>query len=114
MKNAKLLFVAVTGLLLLGRTSPALADEEIKISGEASCAKCVLKQADKCQIVIEAEKDGKKVSYYVVDNAVAKQFHNNVSQQAKKVTAVGTVKEVDGKQQLTASKIELAEKLAEK
>jgi len=110
MKNAKLLFVAVTGLLLLARTSPALADDEVKISGEAKCAKCALKQADKCQTVIEAEKDGKKISYYLVDNEVSKKFHKNVCQEAKKVTAMGTVKEVDGKQQLTATKIELAEK----
>jgi hypothetical protein len=110
MKNAKLLFVAVTSLLLFATASPARADEETKISGEAKCAKCALKQADKCQTVIESEKDGKKVSYYLADNDVAKKFHKNVCQEAKKVTAVGTVKEVDGKQQLTVTKIELAEK----
>ena len=35
-------------------------------------------------------------------------FHEDVCKQAKKVTASGTVKEVDGKKLLTASKIELA------
>ena len=110
MKNAKLLFVAVTSLLLLATAAPALADKETKVSGEAKCAKCALKEADKCQTVIEAEKDGKKISYYLVDNAVAKEFHKNVCKEARKVTAVGTVKEVDGKQQLTVTKIELAGK----
>jgi hypothetical protein len=110
MKNAKLLFTAVAGILMLTCSSPAFSDDEVKVSGEAKCAKCALKEGDKCQTVIESEKDGKKVSYYVADNSVAKEFHKNVCKEAKKVNAVGTVKEVDGKQQLTASKIELAEK----
>jgi hypothetical protein len=110
MKNAKLLFTAVAGILVLTYAAPAFTDDEVKVSGEAKCAKCALKEGDKCQTVIETEKDGKKVSYYVVDNTVAKEFHKNVCKEAKKVNAVGTVKEVDGKQQLTASKIELAEK----
>ena len=110
MKTAKLLLAGVAGLLLLARTAPALAGEEIKVSGEAKCTKYALKESDKCQTVIETEKDGKKVSYYVVDNAMAKEFHKNICQEPKKVNAVGTVKEVDGKMQLTVSKIELAEK----
>jgi hypothetical protein len=110
MKNAKLLLAGVASLLVLATTAPAFSDDEIKVSGEAKCAKCALKEGDKCQTVIEAEKDGKKVSYYVVDNAVAKEFHKNVCKETKKVNAVGTVKEVDGKQQLTVSKMELAEK----
>ena len=110
MKKAKLLFAAIAGFLVLTYTAPAFTDDEVKVSGEAKCAKCALKEGDKCQTVIETEKDGKKVSYYIVDNTVAKEFHKNVCKDAKKVNAVGTVKEVDGKQQLTASKIELAEK----
>ena len=110
MKKAKLLFAGMTGLLILTTAAPAFSDEDVKVSGEAKCAKCALKEGDKCQTVIESEKDGKKVSYYVVDNAAAKEFHKNVCKEAKKVNATGTVKEVDGKQQLTASKIELAEK----
>jgi hypothetical protein len=110
MKNAKLLLAGAASLLVLVTTAPAFSDDEVKVSGEAKCAKCALKEGDKCQTVIESEKDGKKVAYYVADNAVAKEFHKNVCKEAKKVNAVGTVKEVDGKQQLTASKIEVAEK----
>jgi hypothetical protein len=110
MKNIKLLFARMANLLVLAYAAPGFTDDEVKVSGEAKCAKCALKEGDKCQTVIETEKDGKKVSYYVVDNAVAKDFHKNVCKEAKKVSAVGTVKEVDGKQQLTASKIEVAEK----
>ena len=99
--------------MLLGLAIPSFAAEEGSaktIKGEAKCAKCAIKESDKCQTVIETEKDSKKVSYYVVDNAIAKEFHKNVCKETKKVNAVGTVKEVDGKQQLTVSKMELAEK----
>jgi hypothetical protein len=46
----------------------------------------------------------------VVENDVSKKFHENICEEAKKVTATGTVKVVDGKQQFTATKIELAKK----
>ena len=52
--------------------------------------------------------NGRTVKYYVTDNEVAKKFHDEVCQEAKKVTAVGTVKRVDGKRELTLTKIELA------
>jgi hypothetical protein len=111
MKNARIMFATVASLLLCSVGTPCLADDgDTTVTGEAKCAKCALKEADKCQTVIETEKDGKKVSYYLVDNAVAKGFHKTICQEPKKVTAIGKVKEVDGKQQLTASKIEVAEK----
>jgi len=48
------------------------------------------------------------VTYYLVRNDVSTKFHENVCKETKKITVTGTVKEVDGKQQLTPSKIELA------
>ena len=107
-----LLFTAVAGLLLLAIATPTWAAETPKektITGEAKCAKCMLKEADKCQTVIQVEnKKGKMVNYYLVDNDVSKAFHQNVCKEAKKVTATGTVKKVDGKNEFTVSKIELA------
>ncbi len=41
------------------------------------------------------------------NNDVSKEFHENICKGMKKVKATGTVKEVDGKMQLTATKIEL-------
>lgn len=107
MKHISLSIVA--GALLLAFVAPAFAaGKEITLSGEAKCAKCALKQGDKCQTVIQTEaKDGKKVTYYLVANDVAKGFHDNVCSEAKKVKATGTVAKVDGKQELTATKIEL-------
>ncbi len=112
----KLLLAGVTGLMLLGLAVPTFAADSGKgkertITGEAKCAKCMLKESDKCQTVIQTEnKKGKTVTYYLADNDVAKKFHHDVCQEAKKVTATGTVKKVKGKEVLTASNIELVQK----
>jgi hypothetical protein len=107
----KLILTGVAGLMLFGLAVPSFAAEEGSakehaIKGEAKCAKCSLKEADKCQTVIQTEKDGKTTTYYLTDNDVAKKFHKEVCQEPKKVTAMGTVKKVDGKAMLTVSKIE--------
>ena len=103
--------LAVAGLAVsLASFAAEGKDKEITIKGNGMCAKCELKQSDSCQNVVQVEKDGKKVTYYVVQNDVAKAFHKNVCKSTEKVTAVGTVKEVDGKMQFTASKIDLDKK----
>ena len=97
---------------MLALATPTFAAEKPKektITGEAKCAKCMLKETDKCQTVIQVEgKNGKTVKYYLADNDVSKAFHENVCTEAKKVTATGTVKKVEGKNELTVSKIALA------
>ena len=115
MKKTSVLLSAIAGLVLLAYATPSLAadsgkSKEMTITGEAKCAKCMMHEGDKCQTVIQAEnKKGKMVNYYVADNDVSKAFHENVCKEAKKVTATGTVKTVDGKKEFTASKIELAQ-----
>jgi RecG-like helicase len=118
MKNARLILTSVAAFAILALATPSFAAEPEKsgkeakertITGECKCAKCALKEADKCQNVIEAENaKGRKVKYYLADNDVSKDFHKNVCKEAKKVTVTGTVKKVDGKNELTATKIELA------
>jgi len=108
---SKLLTGIVAGLVLAALTTTAFAEKgkEKTITGEAKCAKCALKEASKCQTVIQTEaKDGKKVTYYLVNNDVAKAFHDNVCSATKKVTATGTVKKVDGKEEMDVTKIDLA------
>jgi hypothetical protein len=113
MNKTWLLFSSIAALVLIAIASPSFADDkakgkEVTITGEAKCAKCALKEADACQTVIQAEgKDGKKVNYYLADNKLAKEFHKNVCSGTKEVTAIGTVKEVKGKQELTLTKIEM-------
>jgi hypothetical protein len=100
--------------LLLALAAPSFADEkgkEVTITGEGKCAKCILKETEKCQNAIETTTvDGKKVTYYLADNKASKDFHEDLCKEARKVTATGTVKEVDGKKELTVSKIEVVAK----
>jgi len=84
------------------------ADKEVTITGEGKCGKCALHKADKCQNVIETTENGKTVEYWLAQNKVSKDFHENLCKQSEKVTATGTVKEEDGKKILTASKLEAA------
>ena len=112
MKRASILLTGIAALVLLALATPAVAanaSKEKTITGEAKCAKCMLKETDKCQTVIQVEnKKGKTVNYYLASNDVSKAFHQNVCREAKKVTATGTVKKMDGKNVFTVSKIELA------
>ena len=111
MKKALVLFSGVAAFLALALATPTFAAEEAKgkvtITGEGKCAKCALKETDSCQNVIEAKEKGKTVKYYLAKNPVSKEFHSNICKESKIVTATGTVKEVDGKKELTADKIEL-------
>ena len=96
-------------VLAVAATRIAAADETVTITGEGKCAKCTLKETKECQNVIQSEKDGKKVTYYLVDNDVSKKFHGKLCSETKKLKATGTVKDEYGKMRLTASKIEPAE-----
>src|SRR5438105_11315612 len=113
MKLRIAVMASVAGLALMALATPTFAAEdgkEVTITGEGKCGKCSLKETQKCQNVIEAKEDGKTVKYYLADNKTSKDFHKNVCQESKKVKATGTVKEVDGKKELTAKKIEVVEK----
>jgi hypothetical protein len=104
----------LAGLFLVALTVPAFAADtpaEKTITGTGKCAKCDLHKTDKCQNVVEVtKKNGKVVDYYMADNDVAKDFHKNICKENKKVKVTGVVKkDDDGKMEITASKIELAE-----
>ncbi len=112
MNKASVFLAGIAGVVLLALATPTYAADEgkqVTIKGEAKCAKCSLKETSKCQTVVQAAgEDGKTVTYYLANNQTAKDFHENVCQEPKKVTATGTVTMVDGKHQLTVAKIEVA------
>ncbi len=117
MKKSIVLFTGVAILLLLALATPTFAAEdgkekgkgkEVTITGEGKCGKCALKETEKCQNVVEVEKNGKKTKYYLVQNDISKAFHENLCKETKKVTVTGHVKNVEGKKELTATKIDLA------
>ena len=103
----KYVITLMAGLALVSVSTPAFAaDKETTVTGTASCAKCALHQADKCQTVVKATVDGKEVSYYLT-GAAAKSFHKKIcGGESEKVTVTGKVQEKDGKQMLVATKVE--------
>lgn len=109
MKKLQLLLITLTALMVATFTTPAFAADkkEVTITGDGDCAKCKLHETDKCMNVVQTMEDGKKVTYYLADNKLSKDFHENLCKASHKITVTGTVKEKDGKKTLTASKIEL-------
>jgi RecG-like helicase len=116
MRKYIVLLTGIAGLFYVASTTPALAADadkgegkKVTITGTGKCAKCALHETDSCQNVIVTEKGGKTTTYYLAKNDVSKDFHSNICKEAKKVKATGTVKEVDGKKEFTATKITVAE-----
>jgi hypothetical protein len=114
MKKTTMLLAALASLLMLLPATPLVAGEKGKtakestITGEAKCAMCMLHEGNKCQTVIQAKnKKGSQITYYLVENDVSKALDDKVCHEAKKASVTGTVKKVDGKNELTATKIAL-------
>jgi hypothetical protein len=110
MKKSMLVILAA-GLLLTVAASRLFAADtantEVTLTGMCVCAKCVLHETKECQNVLQVQKDGKTVNYYLAQNDISKAFHDNIcTTSGEKVTATGTVSEKDGKQTMTVSKIE--------
>ncbi len=106
-----LLIATLAGVMTFMLATSVFAAEkgkEVTITGEGMCAKCALHQTKECQNAIQVEKNGKTITYYLAQNDVSKDFHDNICKENKKITATGTVKKVDGKMELTPTKIELA------
>jgi hypothetical protein len=113
----KLLMLAAAGVLFSGLALvKADDDKKVTISGEGMCAKCALSETKSCQNVVIENKDGKKTTYYIVHDDVAKKAHQRdgfckaTKDDPIKVKVTGTVEEKDGKKELTAEKIEKVEK----
>jgi hypothetical protein len=113
MKKSLLLGLAVAGLVLSTGASSFAAEKakEVTIKGEAQCAKCSLKKAEACDAAIVAKEDGKEVTYFIVKNEAREKGlpHKEICTAKKKVEAVGSVAEKDGKKQLTVSSIKIVQ-----
>jgi hypothetical protein len=110
----KLLMLAAAGVLFSGLTLVNAQDKgkKVTISGEGMCAKCALKETKSCQNAVIVTKDGKKETYYMVQNAVAKKAHQRdgfcmaTKDDPIKVKVTGTVEKKDDKLMMTAETIE--------
>ena len=79
--------------------------KEVTVKGTITCAKCDLKQADKCATVVTTKKDGKDMVYYF-DEASAKKNHAAICKTPKKGTVTGTVSKEGDKNVIKVSKVE--------
>lgn len=104
------LAVAVVALGLAFNASAESKGKSLTLSGKGCCAKCCLKETETCQNVLTVEKDGKKTKYYLVQNDVSKGFHSQICETVKDITVTGTCKKVGDKLEVTAEKIDLAQK----
>ena len=107
MKNTILAALAIAGLALALPLRAVNAEAEKTVTGEGACGKCILKEAAACQIEIKVGEGDTKVTYYLTENEITKQFGKKLCTEKQKVKATGTVKTVNGKQELTPTKIEL-------
>jgi hypothetical protein len=93
--------------ILLAAALPAFADDT-KLEGKATCAKCDLGIAEKCQAaVVVKTADGKTETYLSEPNDKAKALHKEICKGGKDATVEGTVSEKDGKKIVTITKYEL-------
>jgi len=109
MNKSKWFLILAAGLLAVTFASRAFAADSsaTTLTGMLVCGKCKLHITKECQNVLQVERDGKTVNYFLTQNKVSKEFHDNICQNdGEKVTVTGKVKEKDGKEILTASKIE--------
>ena len=112
MKKTIMFLAVASGLLLAVSISRLLAAEdtskEVTITGTMVCGKCTLHETKECQNVVQVEKDGKTVNYYLKQNDVSKDAHAAVCHgDSEKVTVTGTVKEKEGKEMMTPTKIDV-------
>ena len=110
MKNLMILLAA--GLLWVVSAPQTFADDTnapVTLSGLLACGKCSLHICTSCQNILQVQKDGKTVNYWLSQNDVSKDFHPNIcTTDGEKVTVTGTLKEDGDKHVLIASKIEEA------
>jgi len=112
MKTTKLFAIVTTAVVLAVSASKLIAADtgkETTMSGNMVCAKCVLHETKECQNVLQVVDSGKTNNYYLAKNDVSDNFHDQICGTAgEKATVTGMVSEKDGKETLTASKIEAA------
>jgi hypothetical protein len=108
MKMLKAMPILAAGFLVAVFTGCATShpDNQVTMTGTMVCAKCKLHVASSCQNVLQVEQGGQTVNYFLVQNDVSKNFHDNICMNdGEKATVTGTVEEKDGQEQLTASNI---------
>jgi hypothetical protein len=101
--------IALLGLIPFAAFSLTLHAQDVKITGEAMCAKCELMQTAACQMAIKYKNAaGKEETILAENNKVAKDFHDEICKKNAKVEAEGKITEKDGEKTITLTKIKTA------
>jgi hypothetical protein len=106
--NMKKIFSLVLASIAIGAVFVQAAESSLKVAGELKCKSCILKETDKCALVLETVEKGQKVRYEVPLNDTVRNLHSKPCEAVQKVKGSGVVVQVDGKNQLTFSQIEFA------
>lgn len=106
-KSITSLAIAVTALALHLRA--ATSGFEKTIIGDGACAKCILKErgVKECQLTVTTDLNGKKITYYIVNNDVTRKFGKPVCQKRSRIAVTGELTAVDGVRELTPTRIVL-------
>lgn len=105
------MFATLASALIVSAAVAADAPKEVTLTGTLECAKCELHQSDTCQNVLKVTEGDKSTLYYLTQNKLSKDDHSGVCMAPKdNVSVTGTVETKDGKNQLTATKIDLPKK----
>jgi Family of unknown function (DUF6370) len=100
---------SVLGFTFLLASHLVAADEkEVILKGTITCAKCDLKQSDKCATVIKVHEGDTDVVYWF-DPSSHKQNHKSVCMDPKAGTVTGTVSEKDGKKWIKVTKLDFGD-----
>ncbi len=111
MKFVKPLFATLASALLVSAALAADAPKEVTLTGTLECAKCELHQTDTCQNVLKVTTGDKSTLYFLTQNDLSKDKHSEICTAPKdNVTVTGTVETKDGKNEMTATKIDFPKK----
>jgi hypothetical protein len=99
--------VLAFSLVLVSRLVAA-DEKEVTLKGTITCAKCDLKQADKCATVIKVQEGGADVVYWF-DEDSHKKHHKPICMEPKAGTVTGTISEKDGKKWIKVSKLDFGD-----
>ena len=105
MRSALSMFLGAAVLLVAGPVQAEEKDKkEVTLKGTIVCAKCKLKETEKCANAIEVKEGDKTVVYYFEDKGRGESYHEKICQTPAKGSVTGTVTEKDKKKYITPSK----------
>jgi len=103
--------IALAAVMVIGFVGVAAATDDMTLTGTVMCAKCTLKQDDAkaCQdvLVVKGDNNAEPTLYYITKNDVSTKF-GHVCTGEKPAVVTGSIEEKDGKNWITATKMEQA------